>query len=219
MCSKNKKFKILKDRSTTIYLGQKTNKFLDREQVKTAVERTVSNSAAARYCRVSRTTWQKYASMYICEKTGKNFYELHNNQGYYTGPKITKAKQNNGAQTLYEILDGKYKPEKINITHFQQKAIASGYLAPICCKCGFSEKRVIDGKVPLKLHLKDNNRNNFRLENLELLCFNCSFLYRVLPTNIDELDSGIKSTNEFKSPEVPEDLEINEFHKELINEF
>lgn len=40
----------------------------------------------------------------------------------------------------------------------------------LCEKCGISDKRV------LQVHHKDKNRQNNKLENLELLCANCHLI-------------------------------------------
>ena len=45
-----------------------------------------------------------------------------------------------------------------------------------CNNCGFEEKRLTDGKVPLVLDFIDGDRKNHEYENLRMLCFNCSFL-------------------------------------------
>ena len=45
-----------------------------------------------------------------------------------------------------------------------------------CNECGFEEKRLTDGKVPLVLDFEDGDRKNHKYENLRMLCFNCSFL-------------------------------------------
>ncbi len=40
-----------------------------------------------------------------------------------------------------------------------------------------NEQRVTDYRVPLLLNYKDGNRKNWKQDNLELLCYNCYFLY------------------------------------------
>jgi hypothetical protein len=54
--------------------------------------------------------------------------------------------------------------------------IAEGYFLEECCNCHMKERRVLDYKMPLLLHFKDKNKKNYRIENLELLCYNCFFL-------------------------------------------
>ena len=40
-----------------------------------------------------------------------------------------------------------------------------------CNNCGFEEKRLTDGKVPLVLDFEDGDRKNHKHENLRMLCF------------------------------------------------
>ena len=49
-------------------------------------------------------------------------------------------------------------------------------MAEECNQCGFHERRVLDYKIPLILHFKDNNKQHYRLENIEMICYNCYFL-------------------------------------------
>ena len=39
------------------------------------------------------------------------------------------------------------------------------------------KKRVLDYRAPLLLNFIDNNKKNFALDNLEMYCYNCYFLY------------------------------------------
>lgn len=45
-----------------------------------------------------------------------------------------------------------------------------------CMKCGWSEKHLTTGKVPIELNHIDGNSENNKLDNLELLCPNCHSL-------------------------------------------
>ena len=40
----------------------------------------------------------------------------------------------------------------------------------------FKERRVLDYKIPLLLHFKDKNTNNYNLDNVQLLCYNHYYL-------------------------------------------
>ena len=82
---------------------------------------------------------------------------------------------------VQDVLDGKhpnYVPTKL-----KNRLIQEGYLPEKCACCGFNEKRVIDNKIPLILNFIDNNLHNFKIENLELLCYNCYFLMVGTPMN------------------------------------
>ena len=59
----------------------------------------------------------------------------------------------------------------------KNKIIQEGLIEEKCTRCGHTEKRAIDLKAPLILHFKDGNKENFLLENLDFLCYNCYFLY------------------------------------------
>ena len=67
-----------------------------------------------------------------------------------------------------------------------------------CNNCGFEEKRLTDGKVPLVLDFKDGNRKNHKYDNLQMLCFNVHFwLMEILQVqkknmNINEFIIGKK---------------------------
>lgn len=45
-----------------------------------------------------------------------------------------------------------------------------------CSKCGWAEKNIITGKVPLQINHIDGNYKNCKEENLELICPNCHSL-------------------------------------------
>ena len=56
------------------------------------------------------------------------------------------------------------------------RLIHESLIAEECNCCGFNERRVVDYKVPLILNFIDGNQKNWKLENLEMLCYNCYFL-------------------------------------------
>jgi len=59
--------------------------------------------------------------------------------------------------------------------------VFEGYLKEECSKCGFHEERLADQKIPLILQFKDRNKKNYELDNIELMCYNCSYLYAISP--------------------------------------
>ena len=65
----------------------------------------------------------------------------------------------------------------VNREKLKGRLIYEGILRMECYKCGYHQKRVIDYKQPLVLSFKDGNKNNWRIENLEMVCYNCYFLY------------------------------------------
>jgi hypothetical protein len=55
--------------------------------------------------------------------------------------------------------------------------VEAGLIEENCSNCGFQERRVTDYKMPLILHFKDGNTKHYNLNNVQLLCYNCYFLY------------------------------------------
>jgi hypothetical protein len=61
-------------------------------------------------------------------------------------------------------------------TKVKKRLFEEGYLKEECALCGFNERRVSDYKIPLLLNFKDHNTKNYRLDNLQVLCYNHYFL-------------------------------------------
>lgn len=171
---KNEQFKLTTKKSP------KKSYFFSEAQIRYAMKHTKSNTQAADFLNINILTYRKYAKMYIDEKTGKDLYELHKN---YFGRGIKKTFSESALQkykkkriiSTEDILDGKHP--HLSTSFVKNRLIKDGYLIEKCYECGFNEKRVLDGKVPLVLSFKDGNRKNYRLENLSFLCYNCYFLY------------------------------------------
>ena len=143
-----------------------------KSKVLYAMENSKSNAEAARFLRVSYPTYKKYAKLYKDDETGQSLFELHKNQA---GTGIRKPYNiKKGKYALEDILEGQY-PE-YPIWKLKQRLLLNGYMLEKCNCCGFEEKRVVDGKVPLVLDFIDGDRKNHKYENLRMLCFNCSFL-------------------------------------------
>lgn len=143
-----------------------------------AMERTKSIRAAANYLGCSYQHIKPYFKLYRVDDNDPNsptLFEAHYNQKGVGIPKfLSDKKKDVTIKTILEGGDGwqSFTPEKI-----KSAAINDGYLEEKCCRCEFSERRVIDYKMPLLLNFKNDNKADYRLENLELLCYNCYFLY------------------------------------------
>ena len=75
--------------------------------------------------------------------------------------------------TTQDILDGKHPDFPIH--RLKDKLIRSGIKKLECEQCGFHERRITDGKIPLLLNFEDNNNKNHKIENIRMLCYNCTF--------------------------------------------
>ena len=120
-----------------------------------------SNSAAevARTLNVSYNTYKKYAKLY-------GIFERCKCVDASGMTKVSNPYK--GKYPLEEILMGmhpSYPPHRL-----RKKLIASQLKQEICEVCGYSEKRITDGKVAILLAFKDGDRSNHVLENLEIVC-------------------------------------------------
>lgn len=131
---------------------------------------TRSNQQAASYLKVSFPTYKKYAKMFK-NKEGVSLFDLHKNQ---SGRGMIKPREDDRKFKLDDILMGKhptYPKDKLF-----RRILASRYMPEQCCACGFHGKRATDLKVPLLLYHKNGNNTDHRIDNLEILCYNCYFL-------------------------------------------
>ena len=149
-------------------------KHLGKEMVLAAMAKTRSNRSAARYLNVSYQHYKKWAKFYKDDVTGKTLFELHFNQSGKGIPKFLKSGGKEPA--LIDIIEGRIDPSSFAPEKIKYRLITEGHLSEECNTCKFKERRVIDYKMPLILHFKDNNKKNYRKENIELLCYNCYFL-------------------------------------------
>ena len=145
-----------------------------KSDIERAMAMTKSNRAAARYLHCSYIHYKKWAKNFT-DDNGVILFDKHKNQ---SGKGISKFLTNKGKEpALKDIIEGRvpidsYTPEKL-----KNRLIQESYLQECCNKCQFQERRVSDYKVPLILNFKDNNKKNWSLDNLELLCYNHYFLY------------------------------------------
>jgi hypothetical protein len=147
----------------------KTKKLdLSETVIRYAMKHTKTAKEAAAFLGVASSTFKKSASLYVDPETGKTLYQLHKG---VKGKGIILQKDH---ASITDILDGKYP--NYRVARLKSRLIKEGYLAEECVICGFAERRVSDYTVPLLLAFKDGNKKNFKLENLETVCYNCYYL-------------------------------------------
>jgi hypothetical protein len=153
-------------------------KFLSKDDCLRAMDNTRSNRGAARFLRCSFPHYKKYAKTYTNDE-GRTLWEVHMNQA---GVGIPKFLPNKGKQApLKALIEGKISVASFEPAKIKQRLIFEGYLKEQCSRCGFHEERVADHKIPLVLQFRDKNKVNYELTNIDLMCYNCSFLYAVSP--------------------------------------
>ncbi len=147
---------------------------LTKEQILAAMGKTKSNRAAARYLNVSYIHYKGWAKLYKDETTGVTLFEKHKNPSGKGIPKFL----NNGRKdpALIDVIEGRVDSSHFSPQKIKYRLIEEGLLKEECNQCGFQERRVLDYKMPLILHFRDTNKKNYRIENLQMLCYNCYFL-------------------------------------------
>lgn len=147
---------------------------LTKQDILGAINNTKSNRSAARYLNVSLQTYKKYSKLFVDETTGKTLYESHKNE---SGKGIKKIPFTIKQPVLTELLKGGMSIESHNIDKLKKRLLKEGIIGEKCNRCDFKEQRIVDLKTPLLLNFKDGNKANWFLDNLEMLCYNCYFLY------------------------------------------
>lgn len=149
---------------------------ITEEEIRRAMAATKSNREAAKFLEVSYPTWKKYAKAYRDQETGKTLFELHYNASLkgvvgrswvggkirYNWDNILIENQRLNPERLFKLKDQLVKYEK---------------LEERCYRCDFSTRRLEDEKIPLMLNFKNGDKTNWKIQNLEFVCYNCAFLY------------------------------------------
>lgn len=155
-------------------------KFLSKKSILEAMSRTSSNKEAARYLGVEFFTYRKWAQRYK-EEFGLSLYDIHANASCRG---VAKSSVNmDKVKAIKVVLETGKGGEYFTADEIKKEIINEGLMEEKCNRCGFAEKRMTDYKAPLLMNFKDSNKKNFTLDNLELICYNCYFLYVADPIN------------------------------------
>ena len=131
---------------------------LTKELILAAMAKTKSNMAAARYLNCSYVHYKKWAKFYDSE-THNSLFEQHLNQ---SGKGIPKFLRTGGKEpALLDIIEGRANTASFSPDRIKHRLLTEGYLEEKCAICDFQERRVLDYKMPLLIHFKDNNKKNW----------------------------------------------------------
>ena len=138
-------------------------KVITKNMILRAQENTNSNMSASRWLEVSYNTYKKWAKYY-------GVFEQHLNQkgvGIKKGWATYKV-------PVDDIITGKRQPPR-RLSHkvFKKRLIEDGYFNDECSNCSYSEENIHTNKVCLSIDFQDGNHDNFKIDNLRLLCPNC----------------------------------------------
>jgi len=181
---------------------------LSKEMIVAAQAKTKSNMASARYLHVSYQHYKRYAKLY-------GLFESHKNQSGKGIPKFLKNGKKDPA--LLDIIEGRISAAHFSPAKIKYRLIEEGYLLEECSMCGFKERRVLDYKMPLLLHFKDNNKSNYSKENTELLCYNHYFL-SVGDVFTERDEKQIESHTEYHKTTDRVEFEVDEYHLQRLRE-
>ena len=181
---------------------------LSKEQILAAQAKTKSNMAAARYLHVSYQHYKRFAKTY-------NLFDSHKNQSGKGIPKFLKGTKK--MPHMLEIIEGRIAASSFDPNKLKYALIEQGYLLEECAVCSFKERRVMDYKMPLLLHFKDNNSNNYSLDNIQLLCYNHYFL-TVGDIFNDKDIKQIETKQEHFGTSENVEWEVDDYHLQRLKE-
>ena len=181
---------------------------LSKEMIMAAQAKTKSNMAAARYLHVSYQHYKKWAKLY-------KLFDSHKNQAGKGIPKFLRGPKK--MPHMLEIIEGRIAASSFDPNKLKYALIEQGYLSEECAVCSFKERRVLDYKMPLLLHFKDNNSNNYSLDNIQLLCYNHYFLTVGDIFNNKDIKQ-IESKQEHFGTSEKVEWEVDEYHLQRLKE-
>lgn len=132
-------------------------------EIREAQEKCDNAAACARYLGVNYKTYKKWAVKYGLFKV--NPWGKGSTKSFWAPDK--------GKYPLNQILEGKFP--NYPVYRLKDLLIRSGIKKAECENCGYSERRIVDDKIPLILNFEDGNSHNHRLENIKVFCYNCTF--------------------------------------------
>lgn len=149
---------------------------IDRRDLERAMKYNNTAIAAAAYLGITVQTFQKHMKMYKTQdgKTlAEKFRELKKERGNKGNQDLNKGLTR---EFLSHVLDTGFIGRRFHPSLIKMKLMDEGYLPNVCECCGMNGVREMDMKAPLLLSFKDSIRSNWKLSNLQVLCYNCYFL-------------------------------------------
>lgn len=190
-------------------------RIISREDILRAMRVAKSGHACSRYLSVDWHTLRAIAKQYKTDDGTQTLYEAMINPN---GKGIPKFKKNGDKpMNLLDIIEGRIKTHSHDPLKIKYRLMQEGYLKEECAICGFNERRVIDYKIPLLLHHKDGNKDNFVLDNLQLLCYNHYYLFCADILNRSDERQIDTNTKVYNTSEAS-DWELDDYHLERLRE-
>lgn len=192
---------------------------LSEDDIRRSMDNTNSIKDAALYLGVSLSSWKRYASKYKDGITGKTLYELHKEKSASTKKEIVVVIRKKGRNWNKLLSTGK-SPSKDRLKKLKSLLIEKEKLKNKCNRCGYKNCRQEDNKIPLILYFRNGDKTDWRLENLELVCYNCSFVYSLdffKDSLIDRVESTPLDTIGSKK-DIQEFNQLDDFYMDYMKE-
>ena len=118
---------------------------------------------------------------------------------------------------MIEIIEGRIAATSFDPNKLKYALIEQGHMVEECTICKFNERRVLDYRIPLLLHFKDKNSNNYSLDNVQLLCYNHYFLTVGDVFNAKE-EKQIETQQEYNGTTEQVNWEVDDYHLQRLKE-
>jgi hypothetical protein len=191
---------------------------ISKEDVLRAMKQTRSVKAASRYLNCSYQHLKPFMKAYKDDETGISLFDMHKNQ---CGKGIPKFMSNSpfGKKhpAIEDVVNGTADASSFTPDKLKFKMVEAGYMIEQCYWCGFSEKREIDGKIPLIMFFKDTNKHNYQDGNCQLSCYNCYFIRLGNVFTERDMESLEGHQTVYKTTDAI-DFKLDDFHMKQLDE-
>jgi 5-methylcytosine-specific restriction endonuclease McrA len=155
---------MLPDEPTTVGRGRAFRPLL-RSEIEEAMKVSPFCSDQAKHLKVYIGTYRKYAKA----------LGLWKPQPHHKGSRKSPWGPEKGKYPLSKVIIGEFNNNpKLLEWMVRKKLLKSKTFPEECAHCGYKERHIITKRVPLLLDHLDGDELNWKLENLRLLCWNCT---------------------------------------------
>lgn len=189
---------------------------LTREKIIAAMKVTQSGLSCARHLGINWHTLRDYAKLYKTDDGTQTLHEAMKNPSALGIPKFRKEGGRKQPAVL-DIIEGRVPASVTTPQKLKYRLVEEGYLEEKCSKCGYKERRVLDYRMPLILNHKNNKKNDFNLKNIELLCYNCYFLFCANVLSDRDIEQ-VESHKQINNTTEAVNWELDDYHLQRLKE-
>jgi hypothetical protein len=152
---------------------KKPRKNITPEDIRQAQAATKTCGERASLLDISIPTYNKYCDLYGIPRKEKVVKEKKVKR--LPKPKVVSKNPFRLRRPLDLILQNKFTD--VPGGYVKRLLIRAGIKEDKCEICGIEQRRESDNKTPTIMKFLDGNKTNYSIENLQLTCYNCNFLY------------------------------------------